>query len=427
MAITFSTKAKNISNSVQTFNSKTADFTAQLKERKITTSEAEKSHQKIIQVFQQSMQEISNLKIDIAKPPNNVEDMMPLILEVTVHENDFLEGLKGLNDTLLTYYPTAKIFYGDIACIGPKKAPKIDTSNPKILEMLSKASAIREIRGDGNCFISAFTTAVFEKKSMESLINFIFQDGLDAPELKNELIQTLMYLSEYPSQLENVLQDNQKILPFISYFRQLAAREMKDHKDDFKPYFFADIEQEQAYGESTDGQIYEQLVDKYVLTMGVDFSHPMIIALCRKLDFPVRIIDPKIGAPEGINVLDRPESYGTFCRKDQHYFVLYTPEHSSSVSTSTFSPQQASVATCITVKHPYNGNKLFIRGDGPGMGWEKEKGIELHYAGNDTWTFKIAASFEKFEYKILLNNEQWETTNNHKLEYGKKEEITPQF
>lgn len=65
MAITISTKAENISTSVQAFNSQAAVFTAQLKERKITTSEAENSHRQIIQVFQQSMQEISNLKKEI--------------------------------------------------------------------------------------------------------------------------------------------------------------------------------------------------------------------------------------------------------------------------------------------------------------------------------------------------------------------------
>ncbi len=305
MAITISTKAENISTSIQYFSSQTATFAAQIKERKLTTSEAENQHHQIIQVFQQSMQQISELKKEIASKTTyeNQENMIMLVERVTIHETDVLEGLKGLNDTLLTYYPTAKIFYGDISCIGPKKAPKLDTKNPKILEVLAKASAIREIRGDGNCFISAFTTTLFEKKMNDSLIEFIAQNGVDAPELKNELIQTLLYLSEYPSQLENVLKNNQKILPFISYFRQLAAREMKEHKDDFESYFYADIEQ--IYGGSTDGQSYEELVDKYVLTMGVDFSHPMIIALCRKLNFPVRIIDPKIGAPEGINVLHR--------------------------------------------------------------------------------------------------------------------------
>ena len=63
------------------------------------------------------MQQISELKKEIASKTTyeNQENMIMLVERVTIHETDVLEGLKGLNDTLLTYYPTAKIFYGDIS------------------------------------------------------------------------------------------------------------------------------------------------------------------------------------------------------------------------------------------------------------------------------------------------------------------------
>jgi hypothetical protein len=435
MAIPISSKVNNIQSASEGFTLQTAAFLVKIQGRQISTPEVETHHQKIIQVFGQSMQEISELKKEINSKmtPGNEEEMISFVERVTQVETDVLEGLKRLNDILLTNYPAAKIFYGDIPCIGPKIAPHITTSNKKILETVSKASAIREIRGDGNCFISALTTRFFENlvqtKAIDQFINFIAEDGSDAVELKTELILTLSYLQDYPSQFENVLKNNQKILPFINYFRHLAAQEMKENKGSYDVFFLAEIEQ--VYGESIENKTYEHLVDKYVLAMGVDFSHPMITALCKKLDFAVRIIDPKIGASEGLLILDKPEANATFCRNDQHYFVLYTPEEAAAVLPEPQQPKPVEriveqtpppQTSSITAKHPYDGkNRLFIRGGGPGMNWEK--GIALEYVGNDTWTFSTQTNFEEFDYKFLLNDERWENTLNHKLEHGKKEEI----
>jgi hypothetical protein len=309
--------------------------------------------------------------------------------------------------------------------------------------------------------------------------------------------------------------------------------EMKNHKENFEAYLLSDIED--VYHENIHGKSYKELVDKYVLTMGVDFSHPMIIALCKKFDFPVLIIDPKIGSPQGVNILDKPYVNATFCRNDNHYFVLYPKEEKNPpmiipmqpvLNTTTNKPIEIVIkcqipfgntlfirgsgnglswdrgipltqinddtwkyrlspplqdqdmeykllvndtiwqdnanykihkgkvdseahvphftpassmsseihdapvpTTQITVKFDAGfGNKLFIRGNGPGgMHWEK--GVELRNVGGDVWVFETRENFENFEYKILLNDQKWEniSTSNHKIGYGKKEEIIPKF
>jgi hypothetical protein len=533
MSFQFSQKVESLSYKAQKFDVETAASISKLRGRGASVAEAEGIHQQLFEIFQSAMNDISELKKDIHSKTTvyNQEEMFGVVTRVTNFETHLLEELNTFNDTVLTYCPTAKIFYGR-PCIGAKNAPKIDTVNPKILEMLASSSSIREIRGDGNCFLSAFTTRflenLIEKKEIEGFINFITEDGIEHLNLKEEMISTLLYLQEYPSQLENILEDNHKILPFINYFRQLAAAEMKKHKSDFEVFFLADIEQ--VYHVAIENKSYESLIDQYVLKMGVDFSHPMINALCRKLDFPIRIIDPKIGAPQGVNVLDRGYAEGTFCRNDNHYFVLYMPEESISIPIIPLAQPQINIpspkpteiiikctvpfghnlfirgsgnglswekgspliqldeetwiypsngplqemeykfliddsiwqnennfkisngkfdettphfnilpsmstdilnppdrTTRITVKfHTELGNKLFIRGNGPGLSWEK--GVELRNIGNDLWVYETQANnFENFEYKILLNDQKWEDYHNHKTDCGKKEEVVPNF
>jgi len=70
------------------------------------------------------------------------------------------------------------------------------------------------------------------------------------------------------------------------------------------------------------------------------------------------------------------------------------------------------------------GNRLFIRGNGPGMNWEK--GVKLRNIDKDTWVFETQTDLP-FEYKVLFNDKDWETGCNHKIECHKNQEINPQF
>lgn len=69
--------------------------------------------------------------------------------------------------------------------------------------------------------------------------------------------------------------------------------------------------------------------------------------------------------------------------------------------------------------------RLFIRGTGPNMSWNQ--GVELRRTGANLWTFESRENFQRFEYKILLNDTQWETGSNRTFERGNKGEINPRF
>lgn len=433
MAISFSSQIQNLNKKTNQLDNTINTIIPQLQGKKLSVVDAESIHNKIFETFQQVNIELSQLGTQIEKQTtySNQEEMFQYKKSIIDIETSISKKLKTFNETVLTYCPTAKIFL-DEPCIHDKTAPKINTSNAKILQMLEKCSYIREVRGDGNCFLSAFTTRFLEnlvkKNNSEQFIQLLTEDGLEASELKTELVTTLFSITD-PSQLETILKNNHAIWPFISYFRQLAALEMKKDPDRYSPSFLAEVEY--TYGGTTQGQSYESLVDKYVLTMGVDFSQPAMIALCEKLDFPILIIDPIIGSPEGVNILDKSYADATFCRNEEerHYFVLYPREEAplalpmiqqapSIIIQNPPRIQTRPTEIIVRCKVP-DGHHLYIRGDGNGLNWEK--GIQLTQIDDDTWAYLSSAELKDMKYKFLIDDEGWQEGGDNKISQGKIE------
>lgn len=71
------------------------------------------------------------------------------------------------------------------------------------------------------------------------------------------------------------------------------------------------------------------------------------------------------------------------------------------------------------------GNTFFIRGEGANLNWEK--GIPLHNVGEDLWKWETDLSFQECKFKILINDQQYETGDNHTLSYGQNFTFTPNF
>ncbi len=80
--------------------------------------------------------------------------------------------------------------------------------------------------------------------------------------------------------------------------------------------------------------------------------------------------------------------------------------------------------TSVIVNFEAGSNKLYIRGTGPGMSWEK--GIELS-ALNGKYILDFQEYPNDFEFKILLNDHQWSAGKNFKFQNGKAIEISPVF
>ena len=70
-------------------------------------------------------------------------------------------------------------------------------------------------------------------------------------------------------------------------------------------------------------------------------------------------------------------------------------------------------------------NYLFIRGNGPGLSWEK--GVKLKNIGPDEWVWETGCSSCNCEFKVLINDVQYETGENHHLYDGVVFHYTPHF
>lgn len=72
------------------------------------------------------------------------------------------------------------------------------------------------------------------------------------------------------------------------------------------------------------------------------------------------------------------------------------------------------------------GNQLYIRGHGVGLlTWDK--GIQLRNIDADRWVWETASRFDKAEFKLLINDRQYEIGENHSLTYGAEIDFSPQF
>lgn len=71
-------------------------------------------------------------------------------------------------------------------------------------------------------------------------------------------------------------------------------------------------------------------------------------------------------------------------------------------------------------------NNLFIRGEGIAeLGWER--GIAMKNINTDEWIWETDKPFTKVQFKIMLNDRQYEVGENHILEYGSQITLTPKF
>ena len=70
-------------------------------------------------------------------------------------------------------------------------------------------------------------------------------------------------------------------------------------------------------------------------------------------------------------------------------------------------------------------NSLSIRGSGAGLSWDR--GIPLKNVGSDEWVWEASAPFTDCEFKVLINDQQYEGGENHHLGPSSKFQYTPFF
>jgi hypothetical protein len=71
------------------------------------------------------------------------------------------------------------------------------------------------------------------------------------------------------------------------------------------------------------------------------------------------------------------------------------------------------------------GNALYIRGEGPGLSWDK--GIVMDCIADDQWIITISDATMPVVFKFLLNDITWCVGNDYVVEPGGSAALVPVF
>ena len=85
------------------------------------------------------------------------------------------------------------------------------------------------------------------------------------------------------------------------------------------------------------------------------------------------------------------------------------------------------VTTPITIEAKIDvgfGNRLFLRGQGEGLSWDR--GTPLECVDSQTWRL-IVASKDKLQFKLLINDSVWAKGEDVVVTPGKRVELVPAF
>jgi len=109
--------------------------------------------------------------------------------------------------------------------------------------------------------------------------------------------------------------------------------------------------------------------------------------------------------------------------------AVAAPKPSRTVSKSVRAVKKTvpkAVTTSISAEYDVGfGNALFLRGEGPGLSWEK--GVLMNCVADTTWSITLAETSGPVPFKFLINDEQWSLGEDCTLAAGKSAKFTPTF
>lgn len=71
------------------------------------------------------------------------------------------------------------------------------------------------------------------------------------------------------------------------------------------------------------------------------------------------------------------------------------------------------------------GNRLYLRGEGPGLSWSV--GVPLDCVADDKWSISLPATGNPIIYKFLINDLTWSTGSDYVVQSGAKSTVVPKF
>ena len=90
------------------------------------------------------------------------------------------------------------------------------------------------------------------------------------------------------------------------------------------------------------------------------------------------------------------------------------------------STARRSVVTTITARINVGfGNTLHLRGEGPGLSWDR--GLPMECIATDLWRLNLGESARGFSFKVLVNDLTWNSGPDYTVASGGVVNITPTF
>jgi hypothetical protein len=84
------------------------------------------------------------------------------------------------------------------------------------------------------------------------------------------------------------------------------------------------------------------------------------------------------------------------------------------------------VTTSITAKIDVGfGNALYVRGEGPGLSWDR--GVRMTCVGADTWAVSLGEATRPFALKFLINDVTWSVGPDFTVAPGASVTFSPGF
>lgn len=432
-AISFSDQLRNLEKSVSLFDAACKSALNQI------PPDTERTIEKAEEKYKEIQSKFAFLSKSLEGSLHQISDRYYNGIDV-FYDQDYLNTLElqaALNranqifiDHFVTDFPDVEIDYGT-QCVSEKKQ-----WNVKELEKDDAMAPLRliypnyrAIRGDGNCFFTSFVVGLLEqaveKKQVAQLIDKILAYSHCKSRGTQVVLNLLMELNEYPSFLEQRLQNNNKILCWINFCRHIAADYIRSHPYDFIPFL-------------EEGETLDHYIDNHVLLMGENAEHLSIQALCESLQFPIRIHD--VGRDQNLEGTmigyNGTAPIATLCRNGEHYFVLYKNDNSSLMphqpapSAAASSRSQPHLTQLLIQFTPPPGITIEMRGKGPGMD-DWSVGIPLKKVEDGLWSWESDQVVNAFEYKIvgrtITNEIIWESGENRKMTMNQSDVIAPQL
>jgi hypothetical protein len=84
------------------------------------------------------------------------------------------------------------------------------------------------------------------------------------------------------------------------------------------------------------------------------------------------------------------------------------------------------LSTVITAKIDVGfGNALFVRGEGPGLSWDR--GVPMTCVGDDAWSITLGESARGYTLKFLINDSTWSVGPDFSVASGQVVTFSPGF